>query len=161
MVTIITVCWALIGNTPRRMSQNTVSSDQIWEAFREHRKESERHLLEAFLKAETAEKDDGESQNVQDQLVAAEKRRSLPLELLAEEWLKEECGDIATKTYLMDKLLPTLILGLEKLLTEVSMQRSVSARQNPVLIFSLSMSLPLSLLPGIREEAGRYGDKSV
>lgn len=157
MVTILTVCWALIGNNLRRMSQNTVSSDQMWEAFREHRKESERHLLEAFLKTETAEKDDCESQDMQDQLVAAEKRRSLPLELLAKEWLREECGDVATKTYLMDKLLPTLILGLEKLLTEASIAMFCARYQSLYSVTTASQCPCPSLSPtGLREGAGRY-----
>lgn len=145
------------------MSQNTVSSEQMWEAFREHRKESERKLLETFLRTETAEKDVSESHEIQDQLVAAEKRRSLPLELLAEEWLREEYGDVATKTYLMDKLLPTLILGLEKLLTEVSMQCSVQDKSQSFTFShnTLSMCLSLSLPTGFREGAGRYRDNSI
>lgn len=139
------------------MTQNTVSSEQIWEAFREHRKESERKLL-AFQRRETAENDvknDGEeSLDMQDQLVAAEKRRSLPLELLAEEWLREECGDVATKTYLIDNLLPTLILGLEKLLTEVS---NVPHDVQDIFPHIQSQYVHVPLSPtGIGERTGRY-----
>lgn len=55
-----------------------------------------------------------------DQLCAAESRLSLPLELLAGEWLSNQRGEGAEETtYLMDSLLPTLVLGMEKLLTEV------------------------------------------
>lgn len=55
-----------------------------------------------------------------DQLCAAESRWSLPLELLAGEWLDEKCGgNTEIKIYIIDRLLPTLILGIDKLLTEV------------------------------------------
>ena len=56
------------------------------------------------------------------QLCAAESRLSLPLELLAGEWLQHQGrgGGTEDKSYLMDSLLPTLILGMEKLLTEVA-----------------------------------------
>ena len=52
-------------------------------------------------------------------MTAAERRRSIPLELLAREWLGQQDGGPEIKAYLVERLLPTLIMGLEKLLTEV------------------------------------------
>ena len=46
----------------------------------------------------------------------------LPLEMLAKEWLNEHRAGIDTRCYLVEKLLPTLVVGLEKLLTEVSLR---------------------------------------
>ena len=97
---------------------DAVTMEQSWDAFRKHRKESEQQLLRS-QKEETDAKDETNEFESRDQLLAAEWRRSLPLELLAGEWLKEQCGEVGTKTYVMDKLLPTLVLGMEKLLTEV------------------------------------------
>ena len=49
-------------------------------------------------------------------------RRQIPLELLAREWLSEQKAGVDTRTYLVEKLLPTLVVGVEKLLTEVSLR---------------------------------------
>ena len=62
------------------------------------------------------------STEARNQLCAAESRLSLPLELLAGEWLEQRGGGTEDKSYLMDSLLPTLLLGMEKLLTEVGRQ---------------------------------------
>lgn len=45
--------------------------------------------------------------------------RKIPVEVLAKEWLKENEADVDVRAYLVDKVLPTLILGCEKLLNEV------------------------------------------
>ena len=45
--------------------------------------------------------------------------RKIPTELLAKEWMKDIHATIETRAYLVDKILPTLILGVEKVLTEV------------------------------------------
>ncbi|XP_041052656.1 EF-hand calcium-binding domain-containing protein 5-like [Carcharodon carcharias] len=45
--------------------------------------------------------------------------KKVPLDLLAEEWFNENNLTVQTRLYLLEKLLPTLILGLEKLLMEV------------------------------------------
>ena len=44
----------------------------------------------------------------------------VPLELLAREWLNEQNATSETRCYMVEKLLPTLVIGLEKLLDEVS-----------------------------------------
>ena len=95
------------------------SSEMGWEAFRKHRQETEHQLLKLPY-TEEFEASSGTVPDDSNQLLAAEARRSLPLELLAEEWLeKHPGGETDSKAYVIDKLLPTLILGLEHLLTEV------------------------------------------
>ncbi|XP_033099536.1 EF-hand calcium-binding domain-containing protein 5-like isoform X2 [Anneissia japonica] len=45
--------------------------------------------------------------------------RKIPIDVLALEWMNRNEVTVETRAYLLDKLLPTLILGVEKLLTEV------------------------------------------
>ena len=47
---------------------------------------------------------------------------SLPLDLLAEEWLGRSSVSLSTRAYLASRLLPTLVMGLDNLLVEVSKQ---------------------------------------
>lgn len=44
----------------------------------------------------------------------------VPLDMLAKEWLSLQEVGLEVRSYLVDKLLPTLVIGLEKLLNEVS-----------------------------------------
>ena len=110
---------------------NSSASDQRWDAFREHRKESEKQLLATAVvptamgskragnDANERDRDREDPDSRRDQMSASEARWSLPLELLAGEWLREGGGEAASKAYVVEKLLPTLVLGLEMLLTEV------------------------------------------
>lgn len=45
--------------------------------------------------------------------------KKIPMDLLTKEWFDENKTTVQTRIYLLEKLLPTLILGLENLLTEV------------------------------------------
>ena len=47
---------------------------------------------------------------------------SLPLDLLAKEWLDYSSVNLSTRSYLASHLLPTLVMGLNSLLIEVSKQ---------------------------------------
>lgn len=49
--------------------------------------------------------------------------RKVPVDVLAKEWLNETKPNVETRAFLLDKLLPTLILAVEKLLTEVSKKK--------------------------------------
>lgn len=44
----------------------------------------------------------------------------VPLDMLAKEWLNQREVGMEARCYLVEKLLPTLVMGLEKLLTEVT-----------------------------------------
>ena len=44
--------------------------------------------------------------------------RKIPIEILAQEWLKDNLATLDIRAYLVDKVFPTLILGVEKLLME-------------------------------------------
>lgn len=106
---------------------SAVASEQTWEAFCQRRQASERKLLAgraATRSSEISSTKCGADRHAQSQMTAAERRRSIPLELLAREWLSQQDGGPETKAYLVERLLPTLIMGLEKLLTEVGRSKA-------------------------------------
>ena len=55
----------------------------------------------------------------------------LSVDILAKEWLESQFFDLDTRVYLLDKLLPTLVLGLEKLLIEIG-KRPPEKHFNPI-----------------------------
>lgn len=55
--------------------------------------------------------------------ISPEERKAaskVSLEVLADEWLNQQNASLEMRYYLVENLLPTLVVGLEKLLTEVS-----------------------------------------
>ncbi|XP_053864163.1 EF-hand calcium-binding domain-containing protein 5 [Malaclemys terrapin pileata] len=54
-----------------------------------------------------------------------------PLDWLSKEWLSEEKMTRDTRAYLLDKLLPTLVPGVEKLLMEVERKKVLETDQDP------------------------------
>ena len=54
---------------------------------------------------------------------------NVALELLAKDWLNESNASIHTRAYMVERLLPSVVMGLEKLLTEVS-KRDIAGRQS-------------------------------
>ncbi|CAG5133584.1 unnamed protein product, partial [Candidula unifasciata] len=52
--------------------------------------------------------------------------RKIPVEVLAKEWLSKEDATVDMRAYLVDQILPTLILGVERLLREVD-EKGLSA----------------------------------
>ncbi|XP_072909087.1 EF-hand calcium-binding domain-containing protein 5-like [Hemitrygon akajei] len=58
--------------------------------------------------------------------------KRIPMDLLAKEWFSENTVTVQTRIYLLEKLLPTLILGLENLLIEVEKKKlTVLERPHP------------------------------
>lgn len=55
---------------------------------------------------------------------------TIPLELLAQDWLTDQQPSNELRTYLIDNLLPSVVVGLEKLLTEVSDQGLVDDKED-------------------------------
>lgn len=112
---------------------SVATGEQTWEAFRQRRQASERTLLAARAATRSSEISSSNVKHAQSQMTAAERRRSIPLELLAREWLGQQDGGPEIKAYLVERLLPTLIMGLEKLLTEVG--QYIDALHNYKLMF--------------------------
>ncbi|XP_059827480.1 EF-hand calcium-binding domain-containing protein 5-like [Hypanus sabinus] len=58
--------------------------------------------------------------------------KRIPMDLLTKEWFSENTVTVQTRIYLLEKLLPTLILGLENLLIEVEKKKlTVLERPHP------------------------------
>lgn len=95
---------------PSKKVVSTWAAAQRWNNFRELRHDAYKKLSNARA-----------ARRRQCELTQREKvaHRGVPLELLAREWLNEQNSSAETRAYLVDKLLPTLVVGLEKLLTEV------------------------------------------
>lgn len=55
--------------------------------------------------------------------------RKIPIELLARDWLNMIEATLETRAYLVEKLMPTLILGVEKLLNEAN-KRGLADRKD-------------------------------
>ncbi|CAM5164555.1 unnamed protein product [Eretmochelys imbricata] len=58
-------------------------------------------------------------------------KKKEPLDWLSKEWLSEEKMTRDTRAYLLDKLLPTLVPGVEKLLMEVEGKKVLETDQDP------------------------------
>ena len=56
--------------------------------------------------------------NQQTREEAVKLAKKIPIELLAEDWLSENDASVETRAYAVDKVLPTVILGVEKLICE-------------------------------------------
>ena len=89
----------------------TWASTQRWEAFRERRRKTYKEIsARRAARRSVSDLTQGER--------AA--HRNVPLEILAKEWLNERRASVEMRAYLVDKLLPTLVVGVEKLLHEVN-----------------------------------------
>nr|XP_006818096.1 PREDICTED: EF-hand calcium-binding domain-containing protein 5-like [Saccoglossus kowalevskii] len=61
--------------------------------------------------------------------------RRIPIDVLAREWLKDNEATVEVRAYLLEKLLPVLIMGVEKLLVEVD-KRGLSEEDEPAANFN-------------------------
>lgn len=58
-----------------------------------------------------------------------EAANKVPLNILAKEWLDQQKASLDTRSYLVENVLPTLVIGLEKLLTEVTSRNLVDSAE--------------------------------
>ena len=101
----------LLDDSQPDVVMNSREKERRWKVFREKRKE--KSVLISKAKATKKRK-----------LTEVERatHSKVPLELLAREWLNEQNASNETRSYMVEKLLPTLVIGLEKLLDEVSIR---------------------------------------
>ncbi|XP_058139097.1 EF-hand calcium-binding domain-containing protein 5 isoform X2 [Dasypus novemcinctus] len=57
--------------------------------------------------------------------------KKLPKDNLAKEWLNTENTTLSTRSYLLDKLLPTLVPGMEKMLMQVEKKKLLEVAHSP------------------------------
>ncbi|RDD36479.1 EF-hand calcium-binding domain-containing protein 5, partial [Trichoplax sp. H2] len=60
---------------------------------------------------------------------AMELARKVPMDILARDWLNDIGATADIRAYLVEKLLPTLILGIEKLLLEIAKRNLIDAEE--------------------------------
>ncbi|XP_059150410.1 EF-hand calcium-binding domain-containing protein 5-like isoform X2 [Physella acuta] len=86
-----------------------------------------KNIFEQNIMLKLDEKHAVKKQNVQlSKEAAREIIRKIPVELLAKEWLSKEDATVDMRAYLVDNVLPTLVLGVERLLKEVD-EKGLSA----------------------------------
>jgi len=94
---------------PDYMHPVTKSAAKRW------RKLHEDHMMNKLIEKRNAKKQRNQKTKAQAQSII----RKIPFELLAQMWMKDHAETAETRAYLVDKVLPTLILGMEKLLMDV------------------------------------------
>ena len=103
---------------PDYMHPVTKSAAKRW------RKLHEDHMMKKLIEKHNAKKQRNQQTKAQAQSII----RKIPLELLAHMWMKDHSETAETRAFLVDKVLPTLILGMEKLLMEVD-QRGLAEEE--------------------------------
>lgn len=79
------------------------------------RKLHEDHMMGKLVNKRSAKKE----RNTKTRDQARELALKIPMELLAKEWFSSDEESAEIRAYLVDKIMPTLIMGVEKLLVEV------------------------------------------
>ncbi|ELT93929.1 hypothetical protein CAPTEDRAFT_205863 [Capitella teleta] len=75
------------------------------------------------------------NQEMRDQV--RKQARKIPIEILTKSWLTEDASTVETRAFLVDKIFPTVILGMEKLLLEAEKKELANSNEvdstfNPV-----------------------------
>ena len=56
--------------------------------------------------------------------------RKIPFDYLAKEWFDEIGADLEERAYLLEKLIPTLVMGVEKVLLEAEKRQLIGTEDN-------------------------------
>ncbi|XP_021357900.1 EF-hand calcium-binding domain-containing protein 5-like isoform X2 [Mizuhopecten yessoensis] len=100
--------------TPGSPNSGEYSKPVVRSAVRRWKRLHEQNMMEKLVVIRNEKK-----QNVRLSKDDAKKvARKIPIEILAREWLNDNEATLEVRAYLVDKVLPTLILGVEKLLNE-------------------------------------------
>ncbi|XP_069135004.1 EF-hand calcium-binding domain-containing protein 5-like isoform X1 [Argopecten irradians] len=100
--------------TPGTPNSGDYSKPVVRSAVRRWKRLHEQNMMEKLVVIRNEKK-----QNVKLSRDDAKKvARKIPIEVLAKDWLNENEATLEVRAYLVDKVLPTLILGVEKLLNE-------------------------------------------
>lgn len=90
------------------------------------RKLHEDHMMDKLLQKRSAKKE----RNTKTRDQARDLARKIPMEALAKDWYSNDEETAETRAYLVDKIMPTLIMGVEKLLIEVD-KKDLSDKDEP------------------------------
>lgn len=83
-------------------------------AQRKFKKLHDDHMMSKLMEKRAAKKERNQATREE----ARKIMRKIPMEMLAKEWMKDTHATVETRAYLVDKILPTVILGMEKVLME-------------------------------------------
>lgn len=100
---------ALSSVPPDYLRPVVKSAVRRWKRLHEH------NMIEQMVQT----KQDRRAADKESREKAHKTARRIPVDLLAKEWLNKEHATIETRAYLIDNLLPNVILGLEQLLVNV------------------------------------------
>ncbi|VDI56831.1 Hypothetical predicted protein, partial [Mytilus galloprovincialis] len=104
--------------TPGSGKQTPTGSDYmkpvVRSAVRRWKRLHEQNMMEKLVGMRNEKKNNTRSSRDDARKMA----RKIPTEILAKQWLNDNEATLEVRSYLVDKVLPTLILGVEKLLTE-------------------------------------------
>ncbi|XP_076106684.1 EF-hand calcium-binding domain-containing protein 5-like isoform X2 [Mytilus galloprovincialis] len=104
--------------TPGSGKQTQTGSDYmkpvVRSAVRRWKRLHEQNMMEKLVGMRNEKKNNTRSSRDDARKMA----RKIPTEILAKQWLNDNEATLEVRSYLVDKVLPTLILGVEKLLTE-------------------------------------------
>lgn len=95
-------------------------------AVRRWKKLHENHMMGKLL----VKRDERKELNQVTREEARRLAKKIPMEALAKDWFKDNRATIETRAFLVDKILPTLIIGCEKLLIEVD-RRGLAEATSP------------------------------
>ncbi|XP_060077280.1 EF-hand calcium-binding domain-containing protein 5-like [Ylistrum balloti] len=119
--------------TPGTPNSGDYSKPVVRSAVRRWKRLHEQNMMEKLVVIRNEKK-----QNVKLSRDDAKKvARKIPIEILAKDWLNDNEATLEVRAYLVDKVLPTLILGVEKLLNEadsrgLAEEVDVSPNFNPI-----------------------------
>lgn len=121
------------GTTPDCL---TPMPDYMWpitkSAATSYKKLHEDHLMSKLLAKRQSKKESNQHTKQE----AYKLSKKIPIEILAKDWLSESNANVETRAYLVDRVLPTVILGVEKVLTEVErkllVDKEPSREFNPI-----------------------------
>jgi uncharacterized protein (UPF0297 family) len=83
-------------------------------AQRKFKKLHDEHMMGKLMDKRAAKKERNQATREEARRIM----RKIPVEVLAKDWMKDIKATVETRAFLIDKILPTVILGMEKVLME-------------------------------------------
>ncbi|KAK3588676.1 hypothetical protein CHS0354_028885 [Potamilus streckersoni] len=116
-----------IANSRQSASRGkTRTAESIPSAVSRWKRQQEQTMMEKLVGLRNERKELSKLSRQQAQKLA----RKIPIEILAKDWLSDTEATLDVRAYLVDRVLPTLILGVEKLLNEAD-QRELTKDGGP------------------------------
>ncbi|KAL3858381.1 hypothetical protein ACJMK2_012972 [Sinanodonta woodiana] len=115
-----------IANSRHSASRGKKRAESIPSAVSRWKRQQEQTMMEKLVGLRNEKKELSKISRQEARKLA----RKIPIEILAKEWLSDTEATLDVRAYLVDRVLPTLILGVEKLLNEAD-QRELTKDGGP------------------------------